>query len=140
MPLPSFGAKLPSLDYRPRPGAYALVFDAAGRVAIVHEEHDWYLPGGGLEAGETSEQALVREVAEECGCGVRIDALFGEAIEYVVTRAGRPLEVQARYYRATFVGHPSAHWLAIEEACELVRRRSDAWAIATAHGGLRTSV
>jgi 8-oxo-dGTP diphosphatase len=56
--LPVFGTKLPGASYRLRPGVYALVFDELGRVALVHEEGEWYLPGGGIEAGETSEQAL----------------------------------------------------------------------------------
>ena len=131
---PAFGSKLPGAEYHPRPGAYALVFDLAGRVAIVHEQ-DWYLPGGGIEAGETPEQALVREVLEECACGVRIAAPFADAIEYLVTRDGRHLEVQARYFRASFVGTSTAVWLTPEEACERVRRRSDAWVIAAAANG-----
>ncbi len=134
-PPPSFGTKLPDAEYTPRPGAYALVFDPAGRVAIVHEENDWYLPGGGIEAGETPEQALVREVHEECACGVSIAQLFGDAIEFLVTRSGRHLEVQARYFHASFVGASTAHWLAPEEACVRVRRRSDAWAITAARQG-----
>ena len=131
---PVFGTKLPGLDYHPRPGAYALVFDAAGRVAIVHEEDDWYLPGGGLEPGETPEQALVREIREECACGIDIDAPFGDAIEYLVNRAGRPLEIRARYFHARFVGSPTATWLTPADACARVRRQSDAWAITSCRG------
>lgn len=127
--LPTFGTRLPHLAYRPRPGAYALVFDAAGRVAIVHEQDEWYLPGGGLEPGETHEEALVREIREECACGIALEAHVADAIEHLVTRSGRALEVQARYFRARFVGEPSAHWFPPEEACARLRRQSDAWVI-----------
>jgi 8-oxo-dGTP diphosphatase len=133
---PVFGTKLPGLAYHSRPGAYALVFDAAGRVAIVHEEEDWYLPGGGLEPGETPEQALAREIREECACGIEIAAPFAEALEYLVNRAGRPFEIRARYFRARFVGAPTATWLAPADACARVRRRSDAWAITAAVDGV----
>jgi kynurenine formamidase/8-oxo-dGTP pyrophosphatase MutT (NUDIX family) len=133
--LPLFGAKLPGVEYRPRPGAYALIFDGAGRVALVHEEGDWYLPGGGLEQGETAEQALVREVQEECACGIEIGTVLGEALEFLENRAGQRLEVHARFFRADFVGAPTASWRTPEEACALVRRRSDAWAIRSAAGG-----
>jgi len=132
---PVFGTKVPGLAYRPRPGAYALVFDAAGRVAIVHEESDWYLPGGGLEPGETLEQALAREIREECACGIEIAAPLGEAIEYLVNRSGQPFEVRAHYFRARFVGSSTATWLAPADACARVRRASDAWAIAAARDG-----
>jgi 8-oxo-dGTP diphosphatase len=134
---PIFGARLPHLVYHARPGAYALVLDSLGRVAIVHEEADWYLPGGGLEPGETHEQALVREVREECACGVEIEAHFADAIEHLVSRSGRALEIQARYFRAAFVGATTAHWLAPDEACARVRRQSDAWAIQAALRGER---
>jgi 8-oxo-dGTP diphosphatase len=131
-PAPVFGTRIPGLVYHPRPGAYAIVFDAAGRVALVHEEDAWYLPGGGLEPGESPEQALVREVREECACGVTIAAYLGDAIECLVTRAGRPLEVRGHYFHARFVGTPTATWLPPTEACARVLRQSDAWAITAA--------
>ncbi len=133
-PLSVFGTKLAGAAYRPRPGAYALVFDARGRVALVHEEGEWYLPGGGIEPGETCEQALVREVHEECACGARLGAAFAQALEFVENKAGERFEVHAHYYRAEFTGTPSAIWLEPDEAVARTRRRSDAWAITTAAG------
>lgn len=127
-----FGTKLAGAAYRLRPGAYALVFDAQGRVALVFEEGEWYLPGGGLEAGETVEEALLREVREECGCGARVGAAFAQALEFVESRAGERFEVHAHYYRAEFTGAPSVTWLTPDEAGARTRRRSDAWAIGVA--------
>lgn len=44
--------------------------DVAGR---------WELPGGKVEPGETPDHALVREIAEELGCRVRVETwLDGE--------------------------------------------------------------
>lgn len=51
-----------------------------GKVALIRREHAsgkvYYLfPGGGVEAGETLEQAAVREAREELGLNVRLDGI-----------------------------------------------------------------
>lgn len=56
----------------------ALIFEAE-RVLLVHRRDiDWWnLPGGGMEVGETVEEALCREVREETGLEVAVEYLVG---------------------------------------------------------------
>src|SRR5262245_38111213 len=49
----------------------ALILDPEDRVLLVRfdwrDKHVWAPPGGGIDEGETPAQAIVRELAEECG-------------------------------------------------------------------------
>jgi ADP-ribose pyrophosphatase YjhB (NUDIX family) len=63
-----------------RLAARALIVDAAGRVLLFRGELPdrqpwWFAPGGALDPGETYEDAVVREVFEETGLVVDMDAL-----------------------------------------------------------------
>ena len=56
---------------RLRQAARAVVLDPADRILLVRFEFPartiWATPGGGIDDGETHEQAIVRELAEEAG-------------------------------------------------------------------------
>jgi 8-oxo-dGTP diphosphatase len=58
-----------------RPGAYAVIIQD-GKVLLSPQWDGWDFPGGGIEKGETFEQALVREVKEETGLDARPGALL----------------------------------------------------------------
>lgn len=60
-----------------RPAAYALVYDAP-KLLLVNTKSTgkWFFPGGAIEKGEKTEEALNREVQEETGIIVDTLAFF----------------------------------------------------------------
>src|SRR2546423_5673330 len=61
-----------------RIAASALIFDGERVLLAYRRDIDWWnLPGGGMEVGETVDEALLREVAEETGLEVEIEQLVG---------------------------------------------------------------
>ena len=57
----------------------------------------WSLPKGHVELGETTEQAAVREVAEETGISGRITARLG-SVEYTFTADGRRIHKRVHHF------------------------------------------
>lgn len=68
---------------RQRIGAYGIARDPQGRVLLVRASTYltvagmWFLPGGGVEHGETPTDALRREVHEETGLAIEEASLLG---------------------------------------------------------------
>ena len=58
-------------------------------LAYSSRKQAWYLPGGKIDAGESPEEALVREIAEELNCRLTINEL-GWFMEVVAPAFGEP--------------------------------------------------
>jgi ADP-ribose pyrophosphatase YjhB (NUDIX family) len=88
-------------------GVGAVVLDGR-RVLLVRRGQPplagkWSLPGGLVELGETTREAIVREVAEECGLQVRIVDVAG-----ILDRVVRDADGRIRYHwvLVDYVAHP----------------------------------
>jgi 8-oxo-dGTP pyrophosphatase MutT (NUDIX family) len=58
-----------------RRSARVILVDPDGRLLLFRSEDFWFTPGGGIEAGETTEQAAARELWEETGLRLAPDQL-----------------------------------------------------------------
>ncbi len=96
-------------------GVRGVVRDADGRVLLVRHTYlpGWYLPGGGVDPGETAAAAIAREIAEETGVAVvGPPRLFGL---YLNRSASRRDHVALWVFDAD-VGRPTPRRAALEIA------------------------
>ncbi len=129
---------------RPRPGAYAVAIDADGRVLLVRALQGWFLPGGGVEAGEEFRDALVREVREETGYAATALDEIGRANQLVWSLAGdEVVNKLGRFFRVRTNGPPGPreeadhepHWVDGQAAIAQLTEQAQAWAVERALGG-----
>jgi len=116
----------------PRVGVGAVVLHE-GRVLLVRRGQPpgvgkWSLPGGLVHLGETTQEAVVREVAEECGLEVRVVDLAGMVERVVRDEAGR---VRYHYVLVDYLVAPESadavagsdadevRWVEVEDVSEL---------------------
>ncbi len=112
-----FGEKRDGYTYTERPGAYAIICNVQKQVAIVETPTGFFLPGGGIEKGESPEQALKREILEEIGMKTKINSKLGEAAQYLYSRIEKRAFNKLGYFYVTeIIGPPgeaseTEHWL-----------------------------
>jgi len=132
-----FGERPRSRPVHDRPGAYAVIRDGKGRVAVVLGRSGYHLPGGGLEAGESDIEALRREGLEEIGYELSVGDRIGEAKQYVQASNGRCYNKLCAYFRAWIrpdvPAAPGAEhavvWLSPTMALDALDHDSHAWAV-----------
>lgn len=135
--IPTFGLRVEGCRYVARPSAYALVRNGERRVALARTPAGWFLPGGGIEAGETPEDTVVREAREECGLVVRAGMIVTRAVEIVYSETEKTcFEKQSLFITATLVGATapleSDHelfWVDPSEAMERLSHESHRWGV-----------
>ena len=134
---PVFGAPEEGRSYTVRPSAYGIL-ERGGKLALVRTPDGVYLPGGGIEAGETAEEALVREAFEECGLHVRPGGWRERAVQFAYAKPERmyfekrSVFVDGTISRETGAGIELDHelfWLVPEEAAASLTHEAHAWAV-----------
>ncbi len=136
-----FGRADPGVAYPDRPTAFGLVFHdqklACVRVERARSYYD--LPGGAVEAGETEEDALMREFLEETGMSIRPVERVAEAGQYFRKSDTRPMNNIGGLWIAEMLSlDPSAKveadhelvWLHPRTALAELRHDAHAWAVA----------
>ncbi|HZR25621.1 MAG TPA: NUDIX domain-containing protein [Vicinamibacterales bacterium] len=100
--------------------------DNPARVLLVRAKpapHDWVLPKGHIDPGETPEQTARREVIEEAGVEGHVER-YVDLLEFDSPRGEH---VSCAYYLMRFEREVSAHedrqirWATFEEALRLIR-------------------
>ncbi|MEO6727286.1 MAG: NUDIX domain-containing protein [Blastocatellia bacterium] len=130
-----FGKHNPEAQYRQRPGAYAIIFNPDGRFAAVQGQDKLFLPGGGIDPGESPEDALIREVREECAREVVIIRSLCNGTQYFVSKTGEHWEFQCSYFEAQFgaqLDNEPEHilyWLDAGDARKLLAHEIHGWVV-----------
>ena len=93
-----------------RVGAIVACVDASGRVLLVRQRGGpfagaWLLPGGGVEEGESPEDAVRRETLEETGCGL---TQLAHVATYEVDERTEDFRALVHLFRGTALGEARA--------------------------------
>ena len=92
-----------------RVGCSAAIINEEGKVLLTRrlDNGQWCLPSGGMEAGESPSETVIREVFEETGLHVRVTRLVGvysDPNQLVVYVDGNKVQIVAVHFEAEVTG------------------------------------
>ncbi len=92
-----------------RLGCSAAIFNDEGKVLLTRrlDNGQWCLPSGGMEAGESPSEAVIREVFEETGLRVRVRRLVGvysDPNQLVMYVDGNKVQIVAIHFEVEVTG------------------------------------
>lgn len=137
-----FGHRTAGVTYVDRVCAYAIIRDRAGAIALVRTRKGYFLPGGGVDPGETIEQALRREILEETGYASEILGRLGVAAQHLYDGERRVYVHKIGHFRAVTLEQKLAEpvekdhelvWIRPDESLNLLTHEYQAWAVRQSH-------
>ena len=139
---PRFGTVPEGDTWRYRPGAYGIAL-ARGTVLVVDAPDGVYLPGGGIDEGETPAETVAREFLEETGHHVVSLQPHAIAEQVLVADAHTQWMIkQCHFFLCTvrdgaddgLEADHIAMWLTIDEANQRLAEPASRWALQQAVG------
>ena len=133
-----FGSRPPSVTAVVRPSAYAVIRNDRSEFAVVKAPDGVFLPGGGVEPGESPEEAVRREALEECGFTLRLGRRVAHAIQFANSVSERAFfEKRCTFFEASVDAHGSSTepgheliWAPPALAASLLSHESHRWVVA----------
>jgi 8-oxo-dGTP diphosphatase len=135
---PVFGHPPEGTQAKVRPSAYAIIHNDRGEVAVVRTSEGVYLPGGGMDPGETPHETVIRETLEECGLAIHIGSWMKTAVQFAWSEAEQTyFEKRCTFVDAVILGPDISRlepdhevlWLDVNRACEMLTHESHGWAV-----------
>ena len=108
-------------EYRNPYPTVDIIIELDGQILWIRRKnapHGWALPGGFVDAGESVEQAALREAREETGLDVELDELL-----YVYSRPGR--DPRQHNLSVVFTAHAEGQPAAGDDAARAVLFKPD---------------